>query len=212
MFTPGDVDALDTADADFGAGGVLLVPGHGGGSPPLAAAAGKAGILYLLNRSALGGYHPGGPNQVIDSAVVGRCWCGQSYYEAGGDARIVSSGGNQVNVWSVQTSPTVALVHRRASLTLPNQNDPGFFTTVSSNGQHDAVIWAVPRPADPGDVSLYALQYSDSSPVLIILYQTANAGHWETPNNNADAGIVPVVAGGRVYVASYRQLRIFGLH
>ena len=35
------------------------------------------------------------------------------------------------------------------------------------------------------------------------------AGTW--PNLNGNANLVPVVANGKVYVASYRQLRIFGL-
>jgi hypothetical protein len=38
---------------------------------------------------------------------------------------------------------------------------------------------------------------------------SAVAGTW--PNVTANAGIVPVVANGRVYVASYKQLAIFGL-
>jgi len=35
------------------------------------------------------------------------------------------------------------------------------------------------------------------------------AGIW--PNVNGNSNLVPVVANGKVYVASYRQLRIFGL-
>jgi hypothetical protein len=41
------------------------------------------------------------------------------------------------------------------------------------------------------------------------LLYSSQAGTW--PNVNADADIVPVVANGRVFVASNQQLTIFGL-
>jgi hypothetical protein len=36
------------------------------------------------------------------------------------------------------------------------------------------------------------------------------AGEW--PNTGGNANVVPVVANGKVYVASNKQLTIFGLH
>jgi hypothetical protein len=57
-------------------------------------------------------------------------------------------------------------------------------------------------------VTLYALRATPSNGTLPILYH-ATAGSW--PNLQANANLVPVVANGHVYVASYQVLSIFGL-
>jgi hypothetical protein len=211
FFTPSDVGELDQGDADFGSGGVLLLP-NGASRLALAAAAGKEGTLFLLNRKSLGGYTPSGPNHVVDAENVGGCWCGQSYFDAASDSipRIVASGGNNVTVWKVQKSP-VKLVQAASSPGLPGGQDPGFFTTVSSNGKSPgAIIWALSRPNTvPGSITLFAFNAeSTSGSTLGTLYQGA-AGDWESGGGNAN--LVPVVANGKVYVASYEQLDIFGL-
>src|SRR5262249_21579522 len=149
-FTPSgslDVSYLDRIDADMGSGGVLVLPTQPG-NLLLATAAGKVGQMYLLDRNAPGEYH--NPNRVLGTFSIGRCWCGQSYFNGwDGVGRIVSSGGNTIIVWRLQTSPSVTLVNESTSLTLPSSvQDPGFFTSVSSNGTSNAIVWAVGRPAN----------------------------------------------------------------
>jgi hypothetical protein len=212
FFTPSDANGLDQGDADFGSGGVVLLP-KVGSQPPLAAAAGKEGTLFLLNRRNLGGYTPSGPNDDVDEESIGGCWCGQTYFDAASDSvpRIVASGGNNVTVWKVPTSPPIKLVKAGASPGLPGGQDPGFFTTVSSAGSSPgAIIWALARPQNvPGNVTLFAFKAEPSSgSTLQTLFQAA-AGTWESSGGNAN--IVPVVANGKVYVASYEQLNVFGL-
>lgn len=120
--------------------------------------AGKAGNMYLMDQSSLGGQNSAA---VLGEYGIGGCWCGPSYFQgADGVGRVVSSGGSNINVWKVQTSPT-ALVTDSAftSPSISTAQNPGFFTSVSSNGTTagSAVIWAVNRPiASPYDVSLYA--------------------------------------------------------
>ncbi|MBV8149516.1 MAG: hypothetical protein JO092_10525, partial [Candidatus Eremiobacteraeota bacterium] len=142
----------------------------------------------------------------------GGCWCGPSYFNAATDSipRIVASGGNNVTVWQVTNPPS--LVAAGTSPTIPGGQDPGFFTTVSSNGSSPgAIIWALARPQTvPGNVTLFAFtsQPPSGSSTLETLFQ-ANAGSWESAGGNAN--LVPVVANGKVYVASYEQLNIFGI-
>ncbi len=147
---------------------------------------------------------------VMPFVDIGGCWCGQSYFVgADGVGRVVSSGGSKVIVWKVQTSPTVALVKESSSADLPTGQEAGFFTTVSSNSNQagTAVIWAVSRPSDtnPANVMLFAFSAANGSTLF-----SATAGTW--PNTLGNANIVPVVANGKVYVASHKQLTIFGLH
>jgi len=206
FFTPSEVDSLDNADLDFGAGGVLLLPPQSGSSLNLAVAAGKTGRMYLIDQQNLGGITPGGPDNVLGIFDIGGCFCAPSYFTgADGVGRVVSSGGSSVIVWKIGVSP-VTLV-QESNVSLDTGQDPGFFTAVSSNGTQDgtALIWAVSRPLDasPAIVSLFAFDARSGSLVF-----SAPAGTWLGQGN---ANIVPVVANGQVYVGSSMQLAIFGL-
>ena len=210
-FTPSDptdnVGALDSGDKDFGAGGVMLFPDQFNGINA-AVVAGKAGETYFVNRDSMGGYDASGTNHISGTFNTGACYCAPSYYHGSdGVARVVTSGVNFLEVWDVTASPSLSLIEEGSPVAVTTGQDPGFFTSVSSNGQQHAVIWAVGRPtnASPANVILYAFDPTAmSSPLLSV-----TAGVW--PNSNANANIVPVVANGQVYVASYKNIDIFGL-
>jgi hypothetical protein len=212
LFTPANVGTLDQTDSDFGSGGVILLPVSPVGLPShLAAAAGKDGWLFLMNSDALGGYNgPAGPDLVLGRVHIGGCWCEPSYFNSTGP-QLVSSGGNTLQLWSVVGSTTQALVPGPSTI-IQNGQDGGFFTTVSSNGAANPIIWAVSRPTDnsPANVLLYAFaaQPVAGSATLRQLFVRV-AGHW--PNTGGNANIVPVVANGLVYVASNGLLAIFGI-
>jgi hypothetical protein len=219
-FTPGTAatgrDALEQHDLDFGAGGVLILPPQPGSFPRLAVAAGKVGTMYLMNRDSLGGY-TAGADKVLGSVDIGVCFCGPSYYRGtDGVGRVVTSGGQQVQVWKIVTSSTAApaLVRESISAPLNTGQDSGFFTSVTSNGVRPGsqIVWALSRPSqtNSGGINLYAFDPSNvtSSGASNTLFIGA-AGNW--PNGDGNANLVPLVANGRVFVASYKQLSIFGL-
>jgi hypothetical protein len=220
FFTPSTAstgsNALDQKDDDFGAGGALLIPPQPGKYPYLVVAAGKVGQMYLLDRQKLGGYGHGTDN-VLGTYDIGQCFCGQSFYKGSdGIGRIVSSGGNQVRIWKIVTSDTVAptLLQESISPVIATGQDHGFFTSVTSSTTHakTAVIWVLSRPVSAQDdsVNLYAIDPSaiDGSGQSKILAKVA-AGQW--PKVNGNANLVPTVADGRVFVGSYQRLNIFGL-
>lgn len=217
FFTPKGVSGwrnLDPADADFGAGGVLLLPDQAGAYPHLAVAVGKAGPMYLLNRDSLGGL--AFPHVTLGAYGSYGCWCGESYYVgADGAGRVVESTGGNLDIWKVVTSPKTKLEYDVGAV-LTSGQDPGFFTSISSNGTAagSAVVWAVARPtggygANNWNVTLHAFDPASGAAVLYTSPGSA-AGTW--PNGvSANANIVPVVANGHVFVASYANLSIFGL-
>jgi hypothetical protein len=229
LFTPANVADLDKSDLDMSAGGVMLLPSQAG-SPDMVVATGKDGRMFLLNRDNLGDKTPsdsGVLNWVnIGGAGAGsnRCWCGPTYFNDG-TVHIVSSGGtspantvgpnpgishNSVGLWNLQTSPKPTL-NQSAWGNMPDTiQDPGFFTTVSSNGNSNAIIWAVSRPQTSQNptLSLYAFNATPVGNTLPQLFQSP-AGSW--PYTGGNANVVPVVANGKVYVASYKELDIFGL-
>ena len=213
LFTPtgGDLgwQALDEADADFGSGGAMLLPPQTGSEANILVAAGKVGRMYVLNADDLsnGNTHGGKPYSTAD---VGSCWCGPSYYKAhNGVGRVVTSGNNDVGIWNVRVTsgkPSLKLLNNPGSVA--GGQFPGFFTSVSSNGTlaNTAVVWAVGRPVDsnPARISLYAFDPDNGTSLF-----SGQAGSW--PNTGGDSNIVPVVANGKVYVASNQTLAIFGV-
>ena len=78
----------------------------------------------------------------------------------------------------------------------------GIQHTVTLDEQADGQPLVVPH------VRITAVNATPSKGTLPVLFQEA-AGTW--PNVRGNANLVPVVADGHVYVASHKQLRIFGL-
>ena len=126
---------------------------------------------------------------------------------------MVSSGSNTARVWKVNTTGNPSLSQESISAPIVNAANRGFFTTVSSNGTaaKTQVIWAIGRRASATatTVNLYAFDPStiDASGTIATLFSGA-AGTW--PEHGL-ANLVPTVANGKVYVATYKQLAIFGV-
>jgi hypothetical protein len=209
-YTPSNHADLDAADDDFGSGGMVLLPTQAGQYPDLAVAAGKADYLYLLDRDNLGGL--GGKGAVLGAYSNNGCWCGPSAYVGpDGVSRVVASTGRNITVYRLVTSGKPRLVVESTGPALPSGGDPGFFTSVSSNGvaSSTAVIWALPRPANDDEHHIVTLTAFDPANGAAEIF-SAPAGSWpNAPSSNAD--LVPVVADGQVFVASYKSLAIFGL-
>jgi len=211
LFTPSNQASLDSIDEDFGSGGVLVIPDQPGTIPHLAAAAGKNGKMYLMNEDNLGGFSPH-KNNVLGTYSIGGCWCGQSYYvdPTDGLGRVVSSGGRAVMLWKIQTSPTVALQKQATSPSTGGTQNPGFFTTISSNGSRNPIIWALSRPPNTAAAPIYLFAFDpDSGGTKMKELFKAKAGAWQNVTGNSN--LVPVVTNGQVFVASNQQLQIFGL-
>ncbi|MGA7909015.1 MAG: hypothetical protein WCA16_16520 [Candidatus Sulfotelmatobacter sp.] len=209
VFTPSNVADMDENDLDFGSGGVMVLPDQAGSMPHLAVATGKIGSMFFMNEDDLGGFSTQ-TNNVLGTYTVGPCWCGQSYFVDPRDhaARVVSSGGNSILVWKLQTSPAPSLTNVSSSPALQTVQT-GFFTSVSSNGTANPIIWALSRPTGKQTtVSLYAFAPDVGGTTMKQLF-VGTAGTWVA--NGSNSNLVPVVANGKVFVASYKKLVILGL-
>jgi hypothetical protein len=207
LFTPSNLASLEMVDNDFGSGGVLVIPAQAGTTPHMAVAAGKTGSMYLLNRDNMGGYSATG-NNVLGTYSIGACWCGQSYYQASdGTGRVISSGGRSAAQWKILTSPSVKLTRLNASKSVGGGQNPGFFTSISSNGSSTPIVWAVAHPITKTNTATYLYAF-DASNAMATLF-SGPAGSW--PNTGGNANVVPTVANGQVFVATNKQLQIFGL-
>jgi hypothetical protein len=173
-----------------------------------------------MNRDDMGGFH----NPDIPANVpIGACWCGESYYQGSdGIGRVVTSGGSRpkgsttsqskVQTWTVNPNNSPPLTREAVSPLLEvTPQDPGVFTSISSNGTtaNTQIIWAVGRPAGSDrHVTLWAFNGTAQSGSLPQLW-SGPAGFWTSTLHNAN--LVPTVSNGMVYVASDQQLAIFGL-
>jgi hypothetical protein len=203
VFTPSNVFQMDIEDADLGASGVLLLPTQPDGSE-LATIVSKDGRLWLLDQTGLG-------TAVGMTQLGSGCWCGPAYFRGADGVGRVVTGAGLLQTWTVSTSPSPQLVAESSTSTIAaSEQDPGFFTAVSSDFHRagSEVIWAVGRPSgSPAGITLYAFSATVSNGSLPLLYSSP-AGNW--PFLGGNANVVPVVANGKVYVAAYQSLTIFG--
>ncbi|HYM75743.1 MAG TPA: hypothetical protein VE377_07175 [Candidatus Dormibacteraeota bacterium] len=212
LFTPKNQASLDQGDIDFGSGGAMVIPDQPGSTPHMAVAAGKIGSMFLMNEDKLGGYSTQ-KNNVLGGYGIGNCWCGPSYFvdPSDGIGRVVSSGGHTVAVWKIQTSPRPALIKLSSSPSIVGLQNPGFFTSISSNGTASPIIWALSHPTTGSGHPLFLYAFDPESVSGGVMQQLLKiqAGAW--PNTGGNSNLVPVVVNGEVFVASNKQLQIFGL-
>jgi hypothetical protein len=208
-FTPDDANSLDQGDTDFGSGGTLFLPPQTGQASDLLVAAGKEGNMFFLNADNLNN-NTTGAKRILGTYNIGNCWCGESYFKGSdGVGRVVSSGAYTMEIWKIVTGAKPKLVQQSATGSITNgAQDPGFFTSVSTNGTtaNSGIVWAMSRADGTANenVALFAFDATTGATLF-----TANAGTW--PNVSGDADLVPVVANGKVFVGSYQHLAIFGL-
>jgi hypothetical protein len=217
IFTPWMQNGRSVKDYDFGSGGAMLLPEQTGSHPHLLAAAGKEGVMYLLDRDQLGGFGQpsvyglvGAEDDALAEVSIGPCWCGPSYFNSG-SPYVVSSGGNSVELWGVSASALfVALTLEGISVPVvggsTSGQGTGFMTSVSSNGAQNAIIWAVSRPDAKSQSWLYAFNAQPNNGTLPLLFNQPVSGPL-----GGNSNVVPVVANGKVFVATNGNLTILGL-
>jgi hypothetical protein len=193
-----------THDLDLGSGGVMLLPDmvdDSGTVRQLAVGAGKDGNLYVVDRNDMGKFSTVGNNiwQELDGVLGGGVWSTPAYF-------------NSTIFYGIQAGPLVSFAVNRALLaTAPTSKTstlfiyPGTFPVVSANGTYNAIVWA----------------YEDTNPAVLHAYSAANLrdelyNSNQAPNGrdrfgNGNKFVVPVVADGRVFVATPNSVAIFGL-
>jgi len=203
-FTPSNWQDLNNGDSDFGSGGAMLVPTVSGQSdPPLILGEGKAGTIYVLNASSLGGLQ-GGSSQPIQTISGGGCWCGPAYYVGpNGGVVFYQSGGDVLRAYSVDPNNATTPLSNTASGS-SGAGGTGSFPVVSSNGSTagTGVVWLINRGNPTETLEAYNAE-TLGAPIY-----SANAGSW---SNGSRSYLSPLVANGRVYAGSKNSVTVFGL-
>ncbi len=203
-FTMSGEVAESTADEDLGSGGVMLLPDTtdaNGTVRHLAIGAGKDGSIYVVDRDNMGKFTSVGNSiwQELSGVLGGGVWATPAYFNSsiyygpqGGTLRAFS-----VTDAQLSSSPT--------SQTSTQFTYPGTFPVVSANGTANAIVWA----------------YENTSPAVLHAYAATNLANELYNSNQASNGrdqfgagnkyIAPVVADGKVFVATTNSVAVFGL-
>jgi hypothetical protein len=210
-FTPHDQALLDSGDVELGSVGAVVLPDQTGPVAHELLASGKPGVLYLLDRDAMGHFNAADDSQIVQVVDVNpnttdiqggifatpAYWNGKVYVVGVSDtlkAFALSNG-------KLSTSPT-----SHSALTFQY---PGSTPVVSSNGSSAGIVWVIEgqgyTPAAPGVLHAY-----DATNLANQLYDSTQAGARDTPGN-AVKFTPPTVAKGKVLVASQTEVTVYGL-
>src|SRR4051812_23542321 len=215
FFTPSNFDDLNGGDTDFGSGGPILLPGTN-----LIATGTKEGKIYLLSSDGLGHLGDAQAIQVLQ-AVDLATRPDQTHHIHNTPVAWTSPQGLNLYVWGENDFLHAyrfdgTRLETPAALTgpvLPPVGMPGGMMTVSADGSNagTGVLWATaPRSGDANhDVVPGALHAFDAE-TLALLWQSTMLPADDTLAFSK--GSPPVVANGRVYVASLSHaVSVYGL-
>jgi hypothetical protein len=205
-FTPFNQAALSSGDLDFGSANPVILPDQTGPVAHELLASGKPGILYLINRDAMGHFQSGSDSQIVQSVsafpnssgITNGIFMSPAYWN--GNVYVAGIGGSvqafTLSAGKLSTSPK--------SQTSAQFSFPGANVSVSSNGATAGIVWVL----DGGGGVLYAY---DATNLATELYDTNQAsGGRDTPGQPVKFA-VPTVANGHVYVGTQTELDVYGL-
>jgi hypothetical protein len=195
-FTPSNQEKLNDTDGDFGSGAPILLPDQPGGHPHLLLAAGKAGILYELDRDNLGKFHEGNAVQAVTAGIgsfgAPAYWNGHVYYFLSGDF---------LRDYPLQNG---RLPNEPAAKSAVQFTDPGATPAISANGTKNGIVWVLSSRTWNGTDQTAVLYAYDAENVANQLY---NSNH-EYARDHAGKSrrfAIPTVVNGRVYVGAKRK-------
>jgi hypothetical protein len=210
-FTPHDQAALSAVDLDLGSGAALLLPDQAGPHPHLLVTAGKGGTIYLIDRDNMGHFNLNDDSQIVQSlpnifpnpggSILGGNFSTSVYF----NSTVYFSPVNgpiqafQLNNGLLSIAPT--------SQSAASYAFPGGMLAISANGTTNGILWAVQRIDATTPGVLHAYKATDLGAEL---YNSNQAGARDTLDIAAKFNI-PLVANGKVYVASVSQLTVYGL-
>src|SRR5580704_6356566 len=170
-FTPYDQLKLSKDDLDLGSGAGLLLPRQNGKFANEMISAGKEGIIYLVNRSHMGGFDSQ-KNNVIETVrgSGGGYWSSPAYW----NNKVYYSGRQD---FLSQYVLSKGLLSKSAVYQAPTQFERGSTPSISANGLTGGIVWAIERPPNAKDaIPPEVLHAYDATNVSKELYNSSQAG------------------------------------
>ena len=203
-FTMSGEVAESSGDQDLGSGGIMLLPDMTDASGvvrQLAVGAGKDGNIYVVNRENMGHFTSVGNDiwQELDSVLPGGVFATPAYFNS---SIFYGPQGGSLKAFSLTEARLSSAPTSQTSTLFPF---PGTLPVVSSNGTANAIVWA----------------YENSAPAVLHAYSASDLAQEFYNSNQASNGrdhfgsgnkfIAPVVADGKVFVATTSSVAVSGL-
>jgi hypothetical protein len=210
-FTPSNQLYLMCNDADFGAGGPLLLPGT---NPSLLLQISKRGNMYLINRAAgsMGGYNstcsPPSPScdhvvQAIGNAIGADVVSSPAYFNG---AVYIQGENGTLKKFTLRNgafspiTPTAQTAQRFTFAATPSVSYDGTATTPALSG----IVWSIERLATKP-----AVLHAYTAGTLRELYRSDGQGTRDALGTTMSF-TVPTIAAGKVFVGTTTQLVVYG--
>jgi hypothetical protein len=201
-FTPYNQDTFNTQDLDLNSGGVILLPDQSGTTPHQAVVAAKDGNLYVLNRDNLGHIHASDNSQALAVIHVGQAWSSPSYWNGN---VYMAAAYHFMNAYGMANGTVSSTVK---SSTAISWFYPGATPVISANGSSNGIVWAHERT---GDNNIAVLHAYDATNLKNELYNSSMAANGRDTIGAGTRFSIPMVANGKVYLATSTQLVVFGV-
>jgi hypothetical protein len=202
-FTEMNTGTLSAGDIDFGSGSPMLLPDQtdaSGVTHQLMFAAGKDGNAFVLDRANLGQFNANVNKvfQQLSGALPNGVYAAPAYFN--GSVYVAAVG-----------QPLTAFKFTNAQLSQSSRSStsfayPGASPAVSANGTSNGIVWAT--------------ESGTGNPAVLHAYNPANLAQEyynskQAPNNRDSFGsgnkyVTPVIANGRVLVATPSGVAVFG--
>jgi hypothetical protein len=205
-FTPYNQAEMQADDADFGSGGVLLLPEAVGSlaHPRLAVAVDKSSTIYLVDRDNLGHFNRSDNHQIVQEvqAATGRFFSTPAYF----NYHLYCQGiGGMMKAYAITNGH---ITPTPESMTLSSFSGAGTTPSVSANGRCDGIVWTIQTDGAVSGRPAILHAYNATN-LAVELYSSSQLPARDNPGD-AVKMTVPTVADGRVFVGTQNGLAIFG--
>jgi hypothetical protein len=202
-FTPFDQADILAGDADVGSSGPTLLPDQPGAHRHLLLQPTKHSVLYVIDRDQMGKFHAEGdaiPQRIRMSGEgfgAMAYWNGHAYFAASDDV---------LRDYAIKNGQLTL----NASSAMKFAN-PVATPTVSSDGNKNAIVWAIATKIWNGP---------DTTPAVLYAFDATRLGqpiYTSEQNSQRDRAamaarfVIPVVVNGRVYFGTRSEVEVYGL-
>jgi hypothetical protein len=206
-FTPFNQGALESADLDLGAAGVLILPDQNGLHPHMLLASGKEGKIYVIDRDAMGHFQSGSDSQILQTITgqLGAVFSTPAYWN---NTVYYSSEQSQLKSFVLNNGQLSTTPSSQSSVTFGYPESP----VISANGATHGIVW-IPQHIGGSNGVLRAFNAANLSQELY----NSNTNVARDGIGNVPGFGTATVFNGKVYVSTKNltdgqaKLFIFGL-
>jgi len=202
-FTPHDQDRISNADSDVGSSGPTLMPDQPGPHRHLLLQPTKDSTIYVIDRDKMGKYQRES-DALVQTVHMGgggygaiAYWNGHAYFAASDDfLRDYAIKDGQLTI--------------SASSAMKFAN-PGATPSVSSDGNKNAIVWAIATKTWNGPDTKTAVLYAFDATKLGQPIYTSEQNSQRDRAALATRFVIPVVYSGHVYFGTRSEVEVYGL-